>query len=255
MQEGYRSEAHRRLLDTIPDTPGNVDFRGLLLRDDSWILPGAHGASGWVYGSDPVEVACVWGDVTDAQVREALTPRPTMGLIVPEDAPEFPYLTGRRQGSCVLHRLAPDRSVPESYDLPPDVDIVIWDRVPDGALEHAPAYMQTEMKGAAVRCGLSVVRVDGLPVSFCYGHHESETWWDVSVDTIEGHRRRGLSRLSFFHRAGIYAKAGKQPAWGAMTDNEASNAMAQSLGFVPAGVVRYYFSEAASSGPGAGSGS
>ncbi len=243
------------MLETIPDRPEMVDFRGMLLRDDGWILPDDPDATGWVYGSDPVEVACGWGDVTDDLLREALESRPAMGLILTEDAPSFPYLEGRRQGLCVLHRLLPEHTPPRSFELPEGVTIEVWDRVADGALAHAPEYLQKEMAGAAVRCGLSVVCVDGLPVSFCYGHHESETYWDVSVDTLEAYRRRGLSRLSFFHRAGIYADNGKQPAWGAMTDNAPSNAMAKALGFVPAGNVRYYFSAAASSGPGAGSGS
>ena len=61
----------------------------------------------------------------------------------------------------------------------------------------------------------------------------TETLWDVGIDTLEGHRRKGHARACYLALASHLAAQGFSPVWGAYEDNEASLAMAESLGFIP----------------------
>jgi RimJ/RimL family protein N-acetyltransferase len=77
--------------------------------------------------------------------------------------------------------------------------------------------------------------VDGRPVAFCYPVLQTETLWDVSVDTLSDYRGRGLAgraaRAMIRHMHG----RGKAPVWGALETNAASLSVARQLGFVEAG--------------------
>jgi GNAT superfamily N-acetyltransferase len=72
-----------------------------------------------------------------------------------------------------------------------------------------------------------------LPVAFCYPVFETETLWDVSVDTLEAWRRRGLARACVEFLIDHMRRHGKEPVWGALVSNTASLALAASLGFGP----------------------
>jgi hypothetical protein len=76
---------------------------------------------------------------------------------------------------------------------------------------------------------------DGRAVAFCYPVLQTETLWDVSVDTLADYRGRGLAarvaRTMIRHMRG----QDKAPVWGALETNGASLAVARQLGFVEAG--------------------
>ena len=78
---------------------------------------------------------------------------------------------------------------------------------------------------------------DGRPVSFCYPVWRTETLWDVSIDTLESHRRRGFAA----HVAGFMIdrmlEDGREPVWGAMASNEATLRLGRGLGFTPAAEI------------------
>ena len=50
----------------------------------------------------------------------------------------------------------------------------------------------------------------------------TQNWRDVSVDTIEGYRRRGLAGAAFVAIAGHFKEQEKAPVWGASENNPAS---------------------------------
>jgi predicted GNAT family acetyltransferase len=68
-------------------------------------------------------------------------------------------------------------------------------------------------------------------VAFCYAACETETLWDVSVDTLAPFRRRGLAAACFERVRREMERRGKRPVWGAHADNPASLALAARLGF------------------------
>ena len=79
---------------------------------------------------------------------------------------------------------------------------------------------------------------DGRPVSFCYPVWQTETRWDVSIDTLAPYRRLGLgaraARTLIRHLRG----SGRAPVWGALESNSASRTLAARLGFLEAaGIV------------------
>jgi GNAT superfamily N-acetyltransferase len=73
--------------------------------------------------------------------------------------------------------------------------------------------------------------LEGVAVAFCYPAYETETLWDVSIDTLEPYRRRGLARTCFEFLCDHMAAHGKVPVWGALASNSASLSLAARLGF------------------------
>jgi GNAT superfamily N-acetyltransferase len=102
------------------------------------------------------------------------------------------------------------------------------------ALESLPAELRRELLAEA-RAGTEIAArmVDGRPVAFCYAGAATERWWDVSIDTLEGHRRRGYARECVAHQIARQRRRGREPVWGAIDSNEASRRLAASMGFIP----------------------
>jgi GNAT superfamily N-acetyltransferase len=75
--------------------------------------------------------------------------------------------------------------------------------------------------------------VDGRPVSFCYDGSETETLWDVSIDTLEPYRRQGHAASCVRFVIDRMRERGKEPVWGGLEDNTASMRLSGKLGFVP----------------------
>ena len=73
--------------------------------------------------------------------------------------------------------------------------------------------------------------VGGVPAAFCYSCWTTESLWDVSVDTLEAYRGRGLAEA--VARAAIARRLGEwlQPVWGAVDTNGTSRRLAARLGF------------------------
>jgi GNAT superfamily N-acetyltransferase len=81
--------------------------------------------------------------------------------------------------------------------------------------------------------GIAARMVDGRPVSFCYPGSETDTLWDVSIDTLEAHRQKGYGAACVRFVIDLMREHGKEPIWGALEDNSASMRLATKLGFVP----------------------
>lgn len=76
-----------------------------------------------------------------------------------------------------------------------------------------------------------------LPVAFAYVASETETLWDVSIDTLPSHRRRGYAAAAALHLMRVMRARGKTAVWGALDDNPASANLARRLGFVENGTL------------------
>jgi GNAT superfamily N-acetyltransferase len=79
---------------------------------------------------------------------------------------------------------------------------------------------------------MAAVWADGRPVSFCYPVWQTETWWDVSIETLEPYRRSGLGARAARALIRYMRQSGRAPVWGALETNHGSRALAARLGFV-----------------------
>ena len=229
----------------LPDEPRWIDLRGLLLtaRCDVWAEEEPKRgfvAVSWDYpfasllgrpGSERIAAAVRAG-------RAACAGRYPVGewqlLAAPEERPVVEAaLPGWRRQGIAIHRLEGRLGRAEAD---PGAEIHL---LPGGhrraglALDHLPDTSRYEYTLEWVsRRPMAVAIVEGLAVSFCYAAFTSERWWDVSVETLEPFRRRGLAAACFLALAEHMTELGLGPVWGAMLDNPASLGLAARLGFV-----------------------
>jgi len=87
-------------------------------------------------------------------------------------------------------------------------------------------------RASSITVPMAAVWADGRPVSFCYPVWQTETLWDVSIETLESYRRLGLgaraARTLIRHMRGT----GRAPVWGALETNSGSRGLAAQLGFL-----------------------
>lgn len=100
------------------------------------------------------------------------------------------------------------------------------------ALTHLPDELLNELAHVA-RAGRMVMAAfdSALPVSFAYAAAESPSLWDVSIDTIASHRRRGFGAAAVIALMRRMTEQGRSAVWGAVASNRASINMARRLGF------------------------
>ena len=78
-----------------------------------------------------------------------------------------------------------------------------------------------------------VAAFDGaLPVAFAYVASETESLWDISIDTIQSHRRQGYAEAAALHLMRRMREQGKSAVWGALQTNRASANLARRLAFM-----------------------
>ncbi len=101
------------------------------------------------------------------------------------------------------------------------------------SLTGLPLSLKSELDTAIRRSSIAATIVYGSPVSFCYAGSVTETLWDIPIDTLEGHRRRGYAALCAAYMVDHMREQGKKPVWGAEESNLPSLRLAARLGFVP----------------------
>ncbi len=241
------AELKRSLLDQIPDDPLHLEARHLLLLESSRIVGGQPGHGGGL----------VW-DPNDRLI--AVIGRPATRLFAEAARAVGTADAAEAAGAATWTLLAPldmidriDEALPDwggeeaviyqhdpkeaSAAETPEVDLRRVEGFAPGELDHLPADLRAEVDSAVGRKAMATAWVDGRPVCFCYPFRETETLWDVSVDTLEPFRRRGLATACVRFLADEMQRAGKEPVWGALESNEASLALAEKLGFRPVGRI------------------
>lgn len=246
-------------LTRVPDLPRWIDTRGMLLSGRAVVHSQSapdEATPGFVVVVADSALASIVGRPADDAVAGQLTrlSGDVNVLAQMEDADAVGRALGRwRRQRAIIHVL-PDR-MPWEQDVDPNARVFTLESAP--RFDHVPELLRRELldalrgrtvsrfvPGALPPAGALVSRItvpmaavwaDGRPVSFCYPVWQTETWWDVSIETLEPYRRLGLgaraARTLIRHMRGT----GRAPVWGALETNTGSRALAARLGFLEAG--------------------
>ena len=247
-------------LTRVPDLPRWVDTRGMLLSGRADVHPAAD-----VDGSIPglivvvrdAALLSVAGRPPEANIREVMA---TLSgdvnvLAQMEDADVVAgTLPGWRRQRAIVHT---QPHLQEDGNANRDRLVRVFTKDSAPRFDHVPESLRRELLGALggrtvsrfvpgalppsaslaspITVPMAAVWADGRPVSFCYPVWQTETWWDLSIETLEGYRRRGFGARAARTLIRHVRQFGRSPVWGALETNFASRALAARLGFVEAG--------------------
>src|SRR5262245_6238660 len=242
----------------VPDLAPWVDTRGMLLSGLARVRfaqPADLDNDGFVVILEPRALVSAVGRPPSDLILDAaqrLT-RPDVLCPIADVSHTSQALPGWQESCALLHVLR--GSMPWESEADADAAIYMQDTAPP--LTHLPEDLQTEITealrgmplarfGHHVRPGgsldppprplpVAAVWADGLPVSFCYPVVQTETFWDISIDTLEAYRGRGFAARAVRAMIRHMRRAGKAPVWGALETNGPSLAVARKLGFVEVG--------------------
>ena len=236
--EGSAAES-ARLAALLPDIPRFVETRAMLLESSCEVLGLEEGAASpsFVVCDGEEDLVCVVGYPAREAVAEAIARNGNAGAVVamPENVSRVAQAVPCREPQpAILHLLGEAERLPGAAEGEPV-------RLLSGPEELSllPPGLRAELREElerALRMGMPVVAVfvGGVPVSFCYVVSETEGLWDVSIDTLEEHRRRGhAARCVASLVRHMRDTADKEPVWGAVESNAPSMGLAAKLGFVP----------------------
>jgi len=222
-----------KILQQLPDIPRYIYARWMLLS-----------GSGRIFMSDSREdvdtviqhpangLTCVIGMPDPEVLHEAIDALdiPALLLAVPENSAYIEKLFPDWNASTArMHILPPNVNL----DISPDIRVSFLDKEDLSEMDHLSGELQSELLTASIHSPIAAVFDNELPVSFCYAAAETETLWDISIDTLEPYRRRGFARQAVAFMIKYMHKKGKQPVYGAEETNIESTRLAQKMGFEP----------------------
>ena len=204
----------------VPDIPRWVETRSMLLQEAVTV---GTPEGGLVLGRG-LDLAGVVGAPDDEILGKAMAMlQPDAELLVPPESIDHVMrsIPHARAELAVIHDAPPLLPMPDDHA----VEVRPVDEKDLGWLSCDLAPEAEGARWAAVK------PVNGEVVAMCTAGPITETLWDVGIDTVEGHRRQGYARSCFLTLAEHLSPL--SPVWGALDDNQASLAMAASLGFSP----------------------
>jgi RimJ/RimL family protein N-acetyltransferase len=255
-------------LERVPDDPWRVDTRGMLLsgRAEVSFAPQPEAAAdGFVVSIPEAALVSIVGRPPRPLIIEVV--RDLEGVVnvlcqLPDAKHASGALPGWKRTIALLHTL-PERP---PWDDGLDEDTRIFSAADVPPLAHLPGALRRELLNALrgrptarfvpgelpdrdVPPPLEPMPIAGvwagrLPVSFCYPAMRTERWWDISIETLEDHRRRGFGARAVRAMTRHMWQTGRSPVWGATADNEPSLALARSLGFQEVGRLMVFSRDA-----------
>jgi RimJ/RimL family protein N-acetyltransferase len=213
----------------LPDIPRWVEARSLLLAGDCEVFGLEDNAGLSLAVRDPsTGSVIVVGRPDPEAVRAAVRGIMHDGtLLAAEDEAAWlaETLSGWAQSRAILYTL------PDASRLPAVSEAVRFlDPRAIGQLA-LPEQLARELRIGAENSEIAATFVDGEPVAFCYAGSTTESLWDVSIDTLPDHRRRGHAASCAAHMIRHMNTRAKEPVWGAVEQNPASWRLALKLGF------------------------
>ncbi|MGE5275817.1 MAG: GNAT family N-acetyltransferase [Acidobacteriota bacterium] len=224
-----------KLAALLPDLPRLVETRGMLLSGRSELLeaPGPGPVDFIARGTD-FGLICVSGNPALPGLEAAARRFGATAVLCAADASESlaAALPGWTRARAVIHsRRGGGVSAGPSDSSTARVEMLSGRDA--ASLSHVPEPLREEISTALGFSHVAAAFVEQRPVSFCYAVYETEGLWDISIDTLEAHRGKGLARACCEFLIEHMSRHGKEPVWGALEENVASRTMAKSLGFAP----------------------
>lgn len=228
----------RTLAAAIPDEPRWIDIRGMLLSPHARVTGGTAIESGFVvrvvHGA--VSSVGVVGQPPPAAIREAVSDVTAMTPVVcqTDDAAHVrAALAEWSEERAIVHTLPKGAELKPRAPRPPSDAVRLLASEEPSLFTHLPPPLRHEMTGALALGPVAAAFVDDRPVSFCYPVWRTEKWWDVSIDTLEPYRRRGLAIAAMRLMTREMRATGREPIWSALASNIASLRLAAKIGFTP----------------------
>jgi GNAT superfamily N-acetyltransferase len=254
MVDGTATLVQRALI-RVPDLPHWIDTRGMLLSGRALVRARA--------GSDPATdpfiaivpdaaLASIVGAPADGDIVaaiESLAGDVNVLCQIEDAAAAARALPRWQRRTAVIHTLP--KSV--TWDAETDKETRVFTRQNAPRFDHVPDALRRELRDAlegrtisrfvpgavpdipphraAAGIPMAAAWADGRPVAFCYPVWQTESWWDVSIETLEQYRGKGLAARAARTMIRDMRHHGRAPVWGALDTNAASRALAARLGF------------------------
>jgi RimJ/RimL family protein N-acetyltransferase len=240
----------------VPDQPRWVDTRGMLLSGRAVVhaAPGSDlSRDGFLIAVPDASLASIVGAPSPDEIRNVVgLLRGDVNLLAQNEdaAVVVDALRNWKRRTAIIHVLPGVMK----WEAEADPGARVFNRETAPALDHLADHLRHELLDALrgrttarfvpgalpesgeIRCGSSVpmaaVWADRRPVAFCYPVWQTETHWDVSIDTLEEYRKRGLGARAARALIRHMRASGRAPVWGALDTNAASRALAARLGFI-----------------------
>jgi GNAT superfamily N-acetyltransferase len=216
----------------LPDLPRWVEARALLLGEPCEIFGLQEDPDLSLVVRDPdTELVFIIGTPAVTAVHAAVRKNVRGGEVIAplEQAPWLAdALPEWARTRIIVHHLADPHCLPDaSAGAVGFLDPATLCQLP------ISADLLRELANGAEQSWIAATFVDQQPVSFCYAGAITESLWDISIDTLPGHRRHGYAARCVAHMIRHMQTRGKHPVWQAVEDNPASWRLARKLGFVP----------------------
>jgi GNAT superfamily N-acetyltransferase len=216
----------------LPDLPRLVETRGMLLSGRCELLEAPEpGPVDFIARGTDFGLFCVSGSPALAGLEAAAERLGATAVLAAAEAGD--RLGGALPGWNRARALIHTRRSDEAPAAPSAARVAMLSRSDEASLSHVPAPLREEISTALGFSHVAAAFAGERPVSFCYAVYETEGLWDISIDTLEAHRGKGLARACCEFLIDHMSGHGKEPVWGALEGNVASLLMAKSLGFVP----------------------
>jgi GNAT superfamily N-acetyltransferase len=238
-------ERARALAAALPDEPRWLETRAMLLNDHAelfgevspsqFVVRVFHGAVSAV-----AVVGAPHADALAAAIRGATELTPIIVQTGDVAAVDAALLAAGddtwRSETAILHTLGAARASGRWREQKAEVRLLGAD-VP---LAHLPVGLRHELTHARAFAPIAAVFLDGIPVSFCYPVWTTETWWDVSIDTLEPYRGRSLGAAAVALMIEVMRARGCEPVWAALASNRSSLRLGAKLGFTRVGEISVF---------------
>ena len=227
---------HRELARRLADIPRWVEVRDLLLAGQGEITGlstrrGAHEVS-FVLSDGESQTVFIVGTPETSALDEAVRAivRDQADVVAQADLTDrlLTALPAWSSSRLIVHTLT-ERALMDQVSLAGTG----WATLEELRTRALPDELMAELEVGGARSPIAVSRVGEKPVAFCYAGSETETLWDVAIDTLEDYRRQGHAARSAALMTAHMASLGKQPVWQSLENNPASWRLAARLGFTP----------------------
>ncbi|MEX2112289.1 MAG: GNAT family N-acetyltransferase [Pirellulales bacterium] len=219
-----------RALEEIPDSPATVEFRQMA---EDAELTAYRSGGGLLLANNEGRMLGAMGQVIAADAQSLLMQPGFDGDLVADEAAY----------ERLCHAFPLERAIIQTLDGPwqrPNLPIpgpTIRSLATEDSLDHLPEDLRAEIEYARSRGRILAGFIDAHPVGFAYVV-ESAAHADMSIDTLEDYRNRGIATAVAAEMVDLVVAAGKRPVWGAVESNRASLRLAEKLGFrQPAGTL------------------